>query len=105
MTVPNLPASSWRVVELLAACPGVERVRLFGSRARGDHTDGSDVDLAIDAPSLTPHDRARLAADADEALTLYPFDLVWIEEAPESLRARIDADGVTLYDRQATATA
>ncbi len=97
-----LPPSAMRVVEILAAHPGVERVRLFGSRARGDHDQWSDVDLAVDAPTLSHGDRARLAADADEAATLYPFDLVWTSEAPPTLCARIDADGVTLYDRHRT---
>jgi predicted nucleotidyltransferase len=31
--------------------PGVEKIILYGSRARGDHQHGSDIDLAIDAPS------------------------------------------------------
>ena len=100
-----VPPSALRVVELLAAHPGVERVRLFGSRARGDHDARSDVDLAVDAPTLSHSDRARLALDADEARTLYPVDAGWTEEAPDALRARIDADGVTLYVRENAAAA
>lgn len=95
-----IPPSAWSVVERLAAHPGVERVRLFGSRARGDHGPWSDVDFAIDAPTLAHADRARLAADADEAPTLYPFDLIWTDNAPQALRARIDAEGVPLYVRK-----
>ena len=78
-----VPPSAMRVVEVLAAHPGVERIRLFGSRARGDHDPTSDVDFAV-----------------DEAATLSPFDLVWTDEAPDALRSRIDAEGVTLYDRE-----
>ena len=100
-----LPPSALRVVEILAGCPGVERVRLFGSRARGDHDAGSDVDLAVDAPTLSRRDRVRLSLDADEARTLYPVDLVWTDEAPATLRARIDADGVPLYVREDAAAA
>lgn len=99
-----LPPSAMRVVEILAAHPGVERVRLFGSRARGDHDPFSDVDFAVDAPTLNRDERTRLAFDADDARTLYPFDLVWTDEAPPALRARIDADGVILYDRHRTPT-
>ncbi len=97
--------SALRVVDVLAAHPGVERVRLFGSRARGDHDAGSDVDLAVDAPEVSRSDRVRLALDADEAPTLYPFDLVRTDEAPAALRARIDAEGVPLYVRDHAAAA
>ena len=100
-----IPPSALSVVEILAAHPGVERVRLFGSRARGDHDLYSDVDLAVDAPALSRHDRARLSLDAGEARTLYPVDVVWTDEAPAALRARIDADGVTLYVRENAAAA
>ena len=100
-----IPPSALRVIEILAAHPGVERMRLFGSRARGDHDAYSDVDLAIDAPALGHHDRVRLALDADEARTLYPVDLVWRDEAPAALRAQIDAEGVSLHVREDTAAA
>lgn len=98
----RVPASAMRVVALLAAHPAVERVRLFGSRARGDASPGADVDLAVDAPRLTRAAWVRLRADADDADTLHPFDLVWTSEAPPALRARIDAEGVTLHERKGT---
>ena len=38
----------------LARHPEVERVWLFGSRARGDNFERSDIDLAIEAPGMEP---------------------------------------------------
>ena len=41
-----------RAVDTLAAQPKVRKVVLFGSRARGDYSPGSDIDLAVSAPGL-----------------------------------------------------
>ncbi len=93
-TVPALPDTVRPLVARLAAAPGVRRVVLFGSRARGDHRDRSDVDLAVDAPGLSRADWVRLRLDADEARTLYGVDLVRLDAVPRRLRQRIEAEGV-----------
>ena len=90
----RLPSSVRPLVARLAATPGVRRVLLFGSRARGDHAPRADVDLALDAPDLAPADWHRLCADADDADTLYRVDLVRLDAAPPALRARINAEGL-----------
>lgn len=48
----------------------VERVVLFGSRARGDHGPGSDYDIAVfmHQPWPTPEERDRLARIETELL-------------------------------------
>ena len=46
----------------LAAHPAVERVWLFGSRARGDHFERSDIDLAIEAPGIDRGEWAKLSS-------------------------------------------
>ena len=93
---PSLPPSVRPLVARLAAEPEVRRVVLFGSRARGDGRERSDVDLALDAPGLSRAGWVRLCADAEEADTLYSVDLVLLSEAPAPLRERIDAEGVAL---------
>jgi predicted nucleotidyltransferase len=78
--------------------PGVRRVLLFGSRARGDHRPRSDVDLAVDADESPA---ARLAALdlVDDAETLLPIDLVWLPEAPPALWAEVQREGIVLFER------
>ena len=41
-----------KLIAPIAEKYGVERVYLFGSRARGDYSDDSDYDLSIDQGSL-----------------------------------------------------
>jgi uncharacterized protein len=87
----------------LARHPAVERVRLFGSRARGDAFARSDIDLAVDAPGMDPHDWLRISLDfAEEAPTLLLIDLVRLEEAPAHLREQILDEGIVVYERART---
>jgi predicted nucleotidyltransferase len=61
MTNPKVPGLFGHQVELLrewaSANPRVARLRVFGSRARGDHRAYSDVDLAVDLTE-SPRDNA-----------------------------------------------
>ena len=43
----QLPQFIHRVVDRLQAVQGIEAIALGGSRARGNHTQKSDVDLGI----------------------------------------------------------
>jgi uncharacterized protein len=84
----------------LARHPAIERVWLFGSRARGDCFERSDIDLAVDAPTMDPYDWLKITLDfEDEAPTLLLIDLVRWEEAPEGLRAQIRDEGIVIYER------
>ena len=77
----------------LAHYPTVERVWLFGSRARSDHFERSDIDLAIEAPTMDRYDWLKLSLDFEEdAPTLLGIGLVRMDEAPENLR-RADPRG------------
>ena len=96
MPTLELPASVRPLIRHLAATPGVRRVVLFGSRARGDAQPRADVDLALDAPGLTREGWVRLEAVAEEADTLYRVDLVRLGDAPPALRDQIAREGVAL---------
>ena len=50
--MPSRPPVIDTIVERLARNPHVERVILFGSRARGDARERSDIDLAVVAPDI-----------------------------------------------------
>ena len=84
----------------LARHPAVERVWLFGSRARGDNFERSDIDLAVEAPGMDPYDWLNITLDfGEEAPTLLSIDLVRMEEAPELLREQIRDEGIVIYER------
>lgn len=92
---PNTVA---RLARLFDQTPNLERVQLFGSRARGDFRNESDIDLAIDAPEMTGSEFARLTARLDELGLIYRVDLVRIQDSlTERFRAFIERDGRTFW--------
>lgn len=76
---------------------GVLAAWLFGSRARGDMGELSDVDLAVlrDLPLPLLHEQ-RLVRALERLLGL-PVDLVDFLAAPLELRARVVHEGRLLY--------
>ncbi|WP_410526187.1 nucleotidyltransferase domain-containing protein [Rickettsia endosymbiont of Urophora cardui] len=44
---------SYLFMEKLESLPFIEEIWLFGSRARGDNNERSDIDLAIICPNIT----------------------------------------------------
>ena len=83
-------------IRSLAEKHGIEKVILFGSRARGDYKERSDIDLAFIGGNTTG-----FSLDVDEETsTLLMFDLVDLSEAvsPELLDS-IRREGVVIYEK------
>lgn len=80
----------------LAEKYGVEKVILFGSRARGDFYRTSDIDIA-----LCGGDFPRFSLDVDEQTsTLLQYDIVNLDGAvSEELRDSIQKEGRILYEK------
>lgn len=77
----------------------VEKIVLFGSRARGDNRERSDIDIAVFG--LSDRLKADFLDDIEQLPTLLAFDVVQIkEDTSPQLLLNIEKDGVTLYERQ-----
>lgn len=89
------------VKKLALGEPTIRLVKLFGSRARGDHKPRSDYDFAISAPTMTQGGWARWKTNVQElAPTLCGLDLVWIEQlSDQNLLGAIDREGVVIYEK------
>lgn len=75
-----------------------EKIVLFGSRARGDNRERSDIDLAI--YGMSEENRAYFWSDVDDLPTLLKFDLVHIAPHTDAeFLKNIEKDGVTLYEK------
>lgn len=84
-----------------SAFPKIKRVILFGSRAREDHEERSDIDLAIDAPDMDILSWTDFCAYMEEhSNTLLRLDLIWLQEAKKRLKENIEKNGVILYERK-----
>jgi uncharacterized protein len=77
--------------------PEVRAAYLFGSRARGDFRDQSDIDIAIDAPTMTASHFAQLWNAIDALPIAFPLDCVWLQAMPASpLKSMLQRDAVAL---------
>lgn len=74
----------------------IEKLILFGSRARGDFRRTSDIDLAVSGG-----DFARFALDVEEETsTLLKYDLVDLDRnIQEELLKSIQKEGVVIYEK------
>jgi predicted nucleotidyltransferase len=80
----------------IAARHGARNVRMFGSAARGETREGSDLDLVVDAgPETSPWFPAGLILDLEELLGL-KVDVVTEESIYWLLRRRILKEAVPL---------
>ena len=72
-----------RIQRVFADNPEIDRVILYGSRAKGNYRNGSDLDLTIVGKGLTLSILARIEAELDDLLLPYRIDLSvldWIED-------------------------
>ena len=86
-----------RVGAKLAAQYGAKRVYLFGSYARGDMTDSSDIDLRIDKGSIKGFQLAGLLLDLENSLGR-SVDLVPTTSLDQRFLDSIRDDEVLLYE-------
>ncbi len=84
--------------EVVFTNPHVSKVILFGSRARGDHRERSDIDLAISVDERREWHKIDGLCE-EQAPTLLRIDLVNLASAPAVLLSQIAAEGIVLYER------
>lgn len=80
----------------LAKLHQVEKVILFGSRARGTFQKTSDIDLAVSGG-----DKTMFSLDVEEKTsTLLTYDVVDLDSAiQDNLRKAIEKEGILLYEK------
>lgn len=87
------------ITERLAETPEIERVVLFGSRARADYDPRSDIDLAIECPSASRDTWQHIRDTIENTRTLLFIDLVRLDTAPDASRTKVNEEGIVLYER------
>jgi len=79
--------------------PLLEKVWLFGSRAKGNFRENSDVDLAVKFSQKSSTHLIDLMAALDDLPLLYKFDVVDIDSAEDQgLLAEIKEFGVVVCE-------
>jgi len=89
-----------KLVGVFAACPQIERVILYGSRAKGTFRNGSDIDLTIIGDAVTHDQLLALANQLDDLLLPYKIDLSLLRQIENAdLLEHIRRVGVVFFER------
>jgi len=89
-----------RLKVLFSTFPEVESVILYGSRAKGTHRAGSDVDITITGDAVSNAVVARIECEIDDLLTPYTFDISAFSHIDNPrLLSHIVRVGVMIYQR------
>ncbi len=89
-----------KICGVFARHPQVERAVLYGSRAKGNYQNGSDIDLTLQGEGISFGDLLVMMNELDELLLPYTIDLSifdMLEHAP--LREHIERAGQEFYRR------
>ena len=88
---------------VLAQHANVERAVIYGSRAKGNYRQGSDIDICLFAPQgldLSYLEMTNILDEIDDLLLPYAVDLsVFTHIENPDLRAHIERMGQVLYGR------
>jgi predicted nucleotidyltransferase len=79
----------------------IERVLIYGSRAKGNYRPGSDIDLTILGEAIPYAEFLRIEDQIDDLMLPYSVDLSQYREIDnQALREHIERVGVAIYSRK-----
>ena len=92
------------VIEKIQGCfaqfPEIEKVLLYGSRAKGNYRRGSDIDLCIVGKDASTDTVFKVSNQLDDLLLPYTFDLsIYHLLDNQNFIEHIDRVGVVFYEK------
>jgi predicted nucleotidyltransferase len=89
-----------QIQEVLSNFPEVDKAELYGSRAKGNFKQGSDIDLTLYGSGLSLKTLHKIESDLDELLMPYKIDLSLFEQiADPEVIDHIRRVGVVFYEK------
>jgi len=88
------------ILEIFSKNSKIEKVLLYGSRAKGNHKNGSDIDLTLVGENIKLEDIYKLHLELDELYLPYNFDLSIFQKIEnKDLIDHINRVGIIIYER------
>lgn len=86
------------IAQVFSLYPHIERVMIFGSRAKGVEKASSDIDLAVIAPDMDDSEFSRLLDDLDSLELVFKLDVLHLDKlSQQQLRESILTHGKYFY--------
>ena len=93
------PKSYQEILRIIDSCFSIDEVIIYGSRAKGNYKEGSDIDISLRG-EVTNDDLSKLWHRLDDSYIPYKFDIsIYNQLNSESLKEHINRVGKTLYKR------
>lgn len=87
-----------QINDVFSRYPQVEKAVLYGSRAKGNYKNGSDIDLCLEGEGLNLSILYQIDNALDDLLLPYSFDLAICKQIDNSdLIAHIQSVGLVFY--------
>ncbi len=94
--------TEYRFFRDIATLPFVEKIALFGSRARGDHEERSDIDPCVFCGDAGEDEWLEVLAclERDRVDTLLKVDCTRFEASNAAMRENVLKEGILLFERK-----
>ena len=74
----------------------IQKVVLFGSRAKGNYKYNSDIDLGILCDKKY---KGTIAEELDEIIGIYSLDIVFLDSMNDEIKLQIEKYGIEIYNK------
>ncbi len=89
-----------KIQQVFSKFPAIDEVFIYGSRAKGNFKNGSDIDLTLKGKNLTYKTIGNLNTAIDNLNTPYLFDFSIYENIDnQELREHIERVGLVFYSK------
>ncbi|MBI5815458.1 MAG: nucleotidyltransferase domain-containing protein [Nitrospinae bacterium] len=87
-----------KISGVMAKFHGVRKAVIYGSRARGDFKNQSDIDIAVYAPGMSHADFLALLSALDDLPVIFQIQAVHFDTLENNgIKGKIERDGVEFY--------
>ena len=88
-----------KIIAVFAKYTQIEKILLYGSRAKGNYRNGSDIDLTLIGDQLNYSQLSSIESDIDDLFLPYSFDISIFKDIDNpDLVDHINRIGVVLYE-------
>ena len=88
------------IINCISNFTSIDSAVLYGSRAKGNFKDGSDIDISLKGKNLTLKDVLKLENEIDDLLLPYKFDIcIYHQINNPDLIEHIDTLGIEIYSK------
>ncbi len=89
------------IIKCISNFTAIDSAVLYGSRAKGNFKDGSDIDISLKGKNLTLKDVLKLENEIDDLLLPYKFDIsIYQQINNQDLIEHIDMVGIEIYNKK-----